>query len=242
MRCFRFPFTRFVAAAALVAAALTALPTQAQPTTQAQSLRSAVMHPRPIFEPGTTPPPAFTTDNQEWRLVRSMLSPGDLRKLDLEFVRFNLQAQFLSDPEHDPFYDRTRETVRGSYLKVYKEILRRQYPLDELIEDAWANRASARIGDRAVGDDDGGKSPWRVRVSPRVAIGSSGYLGTRLSLPNAGNRWLERMALNMRHGVFEDEWAVGVRYSERGRFLQLERVDGDPKSGDRYTMTVALRF
>ena len=240
MRCFRSTCTRFVFGAALVAAALTASATQAQPT-QASDLR-AVMQPQPSFEPGPSPPPpSFTTDAQEWRLVRSLLSPGDLRKLDLEFVRFNLQAQFLSDPEHDPFYDRTRETVRGSYLKVYKEILRRQYPLDELIEDAWANRASARVGGRSVGGDDD-KSPWRVRVSPRVAIGSHGYLGARLSLPNFGNERLERMALNVRHGVFEDEWAVGVRYSERGRFLQLERVDGDPKSGDRYTLTVALRF
>lgn len=240
MRCFRFPFTWFVSAAALVAAALTTSPTPAQQT-QAQNLRAAVMQPAPTFEPGTPPRPSFTSDTQEWRLVRSLLSPGDLRKLDLAFVRFNLQAQFTSNPELDPFYDRTRETVRGSYLKVYREILRRQYPLDELIEDAWANRASARIGGRAVGDDDG-DSPWRVRFSPRVAIGSNGYLGARLSLPNVGNRRLERMALNLRHGVFEDEWAVGVRYSERGRFLQLERVDGDPKSGDRYTLTVALRF
>lgn len=240
MRCFRFTFTRFVSTAALAAAALTASATQAQQTTQAQDLR-AVMQPQPTFEPGTQPPPSFITDNQEWRLVRSMLSPGDLRKLDLEFVRFNLQAQFISDPEQDPFYDRTRETVRGSYLKVYKEILRRQYPLDELIEDAWANRASARVGGRAV-VGDGDASPWRVRIAPRVAIGSNGYLGARLSLPNFGNERLERMALNLRHGVFEDEWAVGLRYSERGRFLQLERVDGDPKSGDRYTLTVALRF
>lgn len=239
MRCFRFPCTRFLSAVAFFAAASTASAAQAQQT-QAQDLRAAVMQPKPTFEPGT-PTPLFTTDAQEWHLVRSLLSPGDLRKLDLAFVRFNLQAQFAGDPELDPFYDRTRETVRGSYLKVYREILRRQYPLDELIEDAWANRASARIGGRAVG---GGAdaSPWRVRIAPRVAIGSNGYLGARLSLPNIGNRRLERMALNLRHGVFEDEWAVGVRYSGRGRFLQLERVDGDPKSGDRYTLTVALRF
>ena len=228
-------FTRTFAAATLVAAALTTSPAAAQ------DLRT-VMHPPRIFDLDTTPPPSFTTDAQEWRLARSLLSPGDLRKLDLEFVRFNLQSQFLTDPEHDPFYDRTRETVRGSYLKVYREILRRQYPLDELIEDAWANRASARAGGGGgePGEPDG--PSWRVRVSPRVAIGSHGYLGTRLSLPYSGNRWLERMALNLRHGIRDDEWAVGLRYSQRGRFLQLERVADDPGSGDRYTLTVALRF
>jgi hypothetical protein len=234
MRWFRC--TRLVPAATLLAASWLATPSKAQ------DLRAAVMqHPQRIVDLETSPLEGFTTESQEWRLVRSLLSPGDLRKLDLAFVRFNLQAQFTTDPELDPFYDRTRETVRGSYLKVYREILRRQYPVDELLEDAWANRASARIGGRRVGGQADGPS-WRVRVSPRVAIGSNGYLGARLSLPKVGNRRLERMALNLRHGVFDDEWAVGVRYSERGRFLQLERVDGDPRSGDRYTLTVALRF
>lgn len=185
----------------------------------------------------------LVAETQEWQHLRALMGPGDLRRLDSVYVRFNLMSQFISDPERDPFYDRTRETVRAGYMKMYREILQRQYPIDELIDDALAARAARRGSGSAdfggVGDEG---SPWRLKIAPRVAVGSNGYLGVRMSLPNTGIARLDHLQLNMRHGVFEPEWALGLRYADGPRFVQLERVTGDETSGERYTLTVALRF
>ena len=246
MRCLR-PWT---APIATLVVALTASPLAAQSVPGAQSardLRAAVSQPPRLLvasEPFTEESPALRAlpeQTQEWRLVRSLLSSSDLRKLDLEFVRYELQSQFLTDPERDPFYDRTRDIVRGAYVKMYREILERQYPLDDLVDDALAYRDARRGGSSSGAGGNSGPS-WRLRVAPRVAVGSHSYVGARLSLPRVGNERLRHASLSLRHSIVDDEWAVGLRYSERRRFLQLERVSNDRESGDRYTLTVAMRF
>lgn len=184
----------------------------------------------------------LTEETLEWQHLRALMGPGDLRKLDAVYVRFNLMSQFLSDPERDPFYDRARETVRAGYMKMYREILQRQYPIDELIDDALAARAARRGSSFGSDAGDDGASRWRLKLAPRVALGSNGYLGARLSLPNTGIARLDHLQLNMRHGVLDPEWAVGLRYANGPRFVQLERVANDESSGERYTLTVALRF
>ncbi len=236
---------RRILAAALAAAALTVTtsplfaiepaPTRERPT-QMWVPRSFDLDRPPIADD-------LVAETQEWQHLRALMGPGDLRKLDVVYVRFNLMSQFISDPERDPFYDRTRETVRAGYMKMYREILQRQYPIDELIDDALAARAARRgTGSADFGGAGGEGSPWRLKIAPRVAVGSNGYLGARLSLPNTGIARLDHLQLNMRHGVFEPEWALGLRYADGPRFVQLERVTGDETSGERYTLTVALRF
>jgi len=207
----------------------------------APSLRTTLAFPPGTFEPERSALRTFAAETQEWHHARTLLSPGDLRRLDLEYVRYTLQTEFVSDPFRDPFYDRTRDRVRGAYVKMYREILERQYPLDDLVDDALAYRDARRggSGSRSAAPDE---PSWRMKVSPRVAIGSNGYLGTRLSMPYTGITGLDRMSLNVRHGVFDGEWAVGLRYSAARRFLQLERVAGDDDTGDRYTATVVMRF
>ena len=242
MRC-PDPLERFFAAA-LAAAALTLT---ASPLFAAESIATRSSAPLRVprtFDLDRPPVDAdLAAETQEWRHLRALMGPGDLRRLDAVYVRFNLMSQFFSDPERDPFYDRTRDTVRAGYLKMYREILQRQYPIDELIDDALAARAARRSASGvAAGVDAGEGSPWRLKVAPRVAVGSNGYLGVRLSLPNTRIAGLDHLQLNMRHGVFEPEWAVGLRYAKGPRFLQLERVAGDATSGQRYTLTVALRF
>jgi len=226
---------------AVLAAVLTPLPLLA-----ADPFATSAADPRPprTFDLGRPPLDALDAQTAEWRYLRALMGPGDLRRLDAVYVRFNLQSQFWTDPERDPFYDRTRDTVRAGYMKMYREILQRQYPVDELVDDALAALAARRgyagHSGRAGGDRE--STTWRLKVSPRVAVGSNGYLGVRLSLPNTGIDRLDHLQLNLRHGVFEQEWAVGLRYAHGPRFLQLERVAGDRKSGERYTATVALRF
>src|SRR5262245_20202803 len=177
---------------------------------------TAIASPLRAVEPTPTPEPSrfhlprtfdldrpplgddLVEETQEWRHLRALMGPGDLRKLDAVYVRFNLMSQFISDPERDPFYDRARETVRAGYMKMYREILQRQYPIDELLDDALAARAARRGGGSAdfagVGDEG---SRWRLKLAPRVALGSNGYLGVRLSLPNTGIARLDHLQLNM---------------------------------------------
>ena len=221
---------------AALAAALLASPLVAADSPASDLRAVAVRLPRPTaVDP--TPLRDLTSETQEWHQVRGMLSSSDLRKLDAAYVRFTLQSQFLTSPERDPFYDRTRDAVRGGYLKLYREILERQYPLDDLVDEVIAYRQS---GGRASSAAEG--PSWRLRVSPRLAVGSHGYLGARVSLPATGITRLDRLQLNVRHGVFDREWALGLRYAEGRRFFQLERVAGDDDTGERYTATVVLRF
>ena len=231
--------TRRFLAALLPAAALTASPLFAAEATRGL----AAVHPPGTFDLRRPPAEsALTAETQEWRQLRALVGPGDLRRLDAAYVRFNLQSQFSSDPERDPFYDRTRDAVRAGYLKMYREILERQYPVDDLLDDALAAlRSSRRRGGGAAAEGPSGPS-WRLKVAPRVAVGSNGYLGVRLALPDTGIHGIDRLRLNLRHNVFDGEWALGLRYSHGPRFLQLERVAGDVETGDRYTATVALRF
>ncbi len=238
---------RLFVIAALTAAVLTVSPLLAADpfaTSATDPLFATNTRPAGTFDLGRPPLDAINAETQEWRHLRALVGPGDVRRLDAVYVRFNLQSQFWTDPERDPFYDRTRDTIRAGYLKMYREILQRQYPVDELVDDALAAIAArrGRTGRAGAAAGDGSSSTWRLRVSPRVAVGSNGYLGVRLSLPNTGIERLDHVQLNLRHGVFEQEWAVGLRYAHGPRFLQLERVAGDRKSGDRYTATVALRF
>ena len=231
---------RVFLAATLSAASLTVSPllAAAPPATSEAAPALFAIHPPPTFDLGRPPLDSALADQaQEWRHLRALMGPGDLRKLDAVYVRFNLQSQFFSDPERDPFYDRTRDTVRAGYMKMYREILQRQYPLDELVDDVIAARSVGRSGSRGPSGPS-----WRLRVAPRLAVGSNGYVGLRLSLPDTGIRRLEHFNFNLRHGVFADEWALGLRYAHGPRFVQIERVVGDPKSGERFTATVALRF
>jgi hypothetical protein len=225
----------------LVIAAFSVAVLTASPSLAADPFAVSAAKPSPTLDLGRPPIDTLTDATQEWRHLRALMGPGDLRRLDAVYVRFNLQSQFWTDPERDPFYDRTRDTVRAGYMKMYREILHRQYPIDDLVDDMLEARAARRGGGLARGARDDGPS-WRLKVSPRVAVGSNGYLGVRLALPDTGIERLDHLQLNLRHGVFEQEWAVGLRYAHGPRFLQLERVAGDRKSGERYTATVALRF
>ena len=243
MRCPTALPLRHLCAAALTIATLCASPLRADGPASTQEL--ARFRFQPTFDLGRPPLGAeLAAETQEWRHMRALMGPGDLRRLDAAYVRFNLMSQFTTDPERDPFYDRTRETVRAGYMKMYREILERQYEIDDLLDSVRAARAARRMDDGGGGGGEarGESSPWHLKVAPRVAIGSNGYLGVRLSLPNTGIARLDHLQLSMRHGVFEPEWAVGLRYAHGPRFLQLERVAGDETSGERYTLTVAMRF
>jgi hypothetical protein len=229
-------------AATLAVAALTALPLRAAEPASTRELDPFHL-PRTIERDRPQLGAELVAEAQEWRHMRALMGPGDLRRLDAAYVRFNLMSQFTTDPERDPFYDRTRETVRSGYMKMYREILERQYEIDDLLDSVRTARAARRMDDGRGGGEAGVEgSPWHLKVSPRVAVGSNGYLGVRLALPNTGIARLDHLQLSMRHGVFEPEWAVGLRYAHGPRFLQLERVVGDETTGERYTLTVATRF
>jgi hypothetical protein len=222
---------RFAIAASLCAAAFCSTPCVAADEPAARPRRQAA-----ALDLGPAPIEFITAELAQGRRLRSIVGGRAQRKLAEAHVRFDLHSQFSSDPERDPFYDRTRSAVRSGYLKLYKEMLRQQLPLDDLVERAIDSRV------RTSGADGSDGRSWRLRVSPRVAIGKNGYLGARLSLPRTGLQKLDHMQLNVRRNTSSDEWALGVRYSDGPRFFQLERVAGDDETGMRYSATVVLRF
>ncbi len=175
---------------------------------------------------------------RHWNQLRRMLSPGDQRKLAVASGRYDVQSHFGSDPELDPLFDRTRETVRSSYIRVYREKLQREYPLDRLLAQALRSRLAAP-GQSAHGDTS---RSWRLDVSPRLALGSRGYVGIRLAIPRSGFERLGRFSAQLDRGYADGETSMSLRYSYQRRFLEVGRVSGDRRSGDRYSATVALRF
>jgi hypothetical protein len=168
-----------------------------------------------------------------WRRAGKLLGLREQRKLNAASARIELQSRFRRNPESDPYYDESRNQVRGSYLKLYREMLREDF-VDEWIDDAFA----ARRQGRADGADD---TSWHVRVVPRLSLGSHGSVGAKFSLPEVGVEPLDHLSLGVRRGFAADEWGMSLRYSAGPRFLQLERVDGG-RDGKRYAATLVFRF
>jgi hypothetical protein len=172
-------------------------------------------------------------ETRYWSHMSALLGKGDHHKLAAAQMRFQIQSAFYSDPVMDPFYDRSRDAVRDGYLKLYKEIMRREY-VSDLLDEEFHQRFGGDIG--------GAHSSWRMRLSPRVAIGSHGYLGAHLSLPKAAYAPLTNFSVYVRHGISDDEMSLALRYQKGNRYWQLERVTGDPDTGKRVGASVVLRF
>jgi len=173
-------------------------------------------------------------ETRYWSHMSALLGKGDHRKLAAAQMRFQIQSAFYRDPVSDPFYDRSRDAVRDGYLKLYREIMRREY-VSEFVDEELHNRLGGDLG--------GENSRWQMRLSPRLAIGSHGYLGAHLSFPKAGYAPLTNFSLYVRHGIADDnEMALALRYQKGNRYWQLERVTGDPETGARVGASVVLRF
>jgi hypothetical protein len=223
----RFPAPRYLLAAAIAAAAILPVPAAA-------ASPAAAARPHRMFDLGPAPLRLFVAETRHWGHLRGMLSSGDRRKLDAGTVRFHMHSQFWTDPESDPFFDRTRDDVRAGYVKLYREMLERQLPLDDLLDEALRSPA---------GESAGRTGPsWRLDVAPRLAVGSHGYLGARFSLPDTGITGIDRFSVQMSRGFGGEESSMGLRYSHGPRFVQLERATGDRETGERYSATVVLRF
>ena len=178
------------------------------------------------------------TELAPWRRAGKLLGLREQRKLAAASAQIELQSKFQRNPESDPYYDESRSQVRGSYLKLYREMLREDF-IDDWIEDSFAARRHGHDG--GASSQDGDETSWHVRVVPRLSLGSHGFVGAKLSLPEVGVKSLDHMSLGVRRGFAADEWGVSLRYSDGPRFLQLERLDGG-HDGKRYAATLVFRF
>lgn len=191
--------------------------------------RSAARHvpPGPVRE--------LVQEHRTLARLEATLDPADRQRLAEARVRLQLQPLFYPHPSHDPSHEWALRTVREGYLKMYRETMEERFPLDGLLEQRMGRRF------RSLPAAGGGPS-WRPLVSPRVALGSHGYVGVRLSFPHAGLPGLERATFQVRQGLEDGETAIGVRYADGPRFFQFERVTGDARRGDQYTASIRLRF
>ena len=167
-------------------------------------------------------------DARHWAWVERLLPASQLRRLERARVHFELQSQFLLDPDTDPRFDAARHNVRDSYLELYREIFEREFPLDAAFAAADPNRSP-----------DGSH---RLRVSPRLSLGSDGYYGAKLLLPRAGRRRLDHLSFHVLQGMERDRVAVGLKYDDGPRYFQLEHVDAGDDEGDSWLATARLRF
>ena len=195
--------------------------------------------PRAADTPAAIPEAPAVRDLEEetrsWSRVEGMLGSGDRRRMAEVRRLVAMQPIFFDDPEADPNHEWLRRAVRDGYVKLYREMLEERFPLDAALERGVRSRFRPE-------ERESDEPSWRPLLSPRLAVGSHGYLGLRVRLPDTGIRGLEHVTLQVRRGFSDGESAVGLRYSHGQRFFQLESVSGDRETGKRYSASFRLRF
>jgi hypothetical protein len=172
-------------------------------------------------------------ETRYWSRLSSLLGSGDLRRLHQAQNRFQVEAAFSDDPLQDPLYEHNRNTVRDGYLKLYKEVLRREY-VQNFVDDTLRQHLGSEL-----------KSPgesWGLRISPRLAIGRHGYVGATFDAPHSPSEHLQNFSLQVQHGIGDSEMHMGLSYGKGNKYWEIERVTGDPSTGARVAGSFVLRF
>jgi hypothetical protein len=223
----------FAAACGLAAVPCSGAATRSFFLSAADTLASAPMPEAPIPEAPAVRD--LEEETRSWSRVEGMIGSGERRRMAEARQRVALQPMFFDDPELDPNHEWLRRAVRDGYVKLYRELLEERFPLDAALERGVRSRL--RPAER-----EGDEPSWRPLLSPRLAVGSHGYLGLRLRFPDTGFRELEHVTLQVRQGFSDGESAVGLRYSNGPRYVQVESVTGDRETGKRYGATFRIRF
>ncbi|MDA8019058.1 MAG: hypothetical protein MPN21_16575 [Thermoanaerobaculia bacterium] len=190
--------------------------------------------------------PEETWDAATQRAMERLLGKGRVRRLDEARFQLHLAADDwdLRDLNDDPYhYERTKDAVLSSYLKIQREVLEEAFRVEERF-DAWLDRVSRRdpAPRRGLRETYRGVRSFRLRISPRVGLGSSDYLGVKLRMPYTGFPTLDRLSLRVRHEFDEDRSSFLVKYDSDDLFLQLEIEPDLELEGDQVSLSLRLTF
>lgn len=190
--------------------------------------------------------PEESWDTASQRAMERLLGKGRVRRLDEARFQLHLAADDwdLRDLNDDPYnYERTKDAVLSSYLKIQREILEDAFQIEERF-DAWIDRKLQR-DEREARDDSRGSMrgrSYRVRISPRVSVGSNDYLGIKFRMPYADNTFLDHLSFRVRHHFDEDRASFLVKYDSDDVFLHLEFEPDLEGLGDQVSLSFRLWF
>ncbi len=171
---------------------------------------------------------------QRWREDEELL--GERRRQRLQVARYHLFAEEFGRPlADDPTaFEETKDILLSCVSKLARARLERT-PLAQ----RFAGRMESLGDSLRTGDGDG---TWSFRVSPRVGLGSHGYYGAHLRLQKSPDDLWSHFLLGFRQRFEENEHSLYLQYQDGDRFVRLEHVDGDELAGDRYVLSLRVRF
>lgn len=176
------------------------------------------------------------------RAMEELLGKGRVRRLDearfqLHLATDDWDLRNLSDDDYT--YERTKDAVLSSYLKIQREILEDAFRVEERF-DAWLDRASHRDEQR---DGSGPEMrSYRVRISPRFSAGSSEYMGLKFRMPYTGLDFFSHFSMRVRHHFDDDRTSFILKYDDDDIFLNLELEPNTPHGGDEAHLSLKFWF
>jgi hypothetical protein len=170
--------------------------------------------------------------------VRELLGDNRFRRLERARFRvhvYELQLQPSREFEQvSALYEDIEGAMRSNFGKIARDWLEHRLGLAERFE-RWEQRRD----ERRVDPVDTAASP-ALSFSPRLAAGSSPYVGTKIRLRNAPNRLLSNLSLKTHYRLDDGETALRLTWQTRDHYVSLEQVFDDRYLGD--VASLSLRF
>ncbi|HVS01255.1 MAG TPA: hypothetical protein VMT16_00670 [Thermoanaerobaculia bacterium] len=225
---------------------------RAAPGTEDAAADAAAGQPQVVLDPWSDrrriPPAAPSLDAlelehsryaREWQATESLLGSSRQRRVRAVRDRARLLSGFFLTEPAELEREEVRDFVRDAYVKLYRETLGARFPFEERLEEYLEQRFSVGAG----GEERGaGGASWSPRLSPRVAVGSGGYAGLKVSLPRAPNPVMSSMSLQLRESFDGDEGSwLGLKYDDGRRLIALEHTE-DERHGRRFGLTMRFLF
>lgn len=165
-------------------------------------------------------------------VVEYFLGPNRSRAMSVARFEHRIHTDpFTHDGRHPDELEEVEDMVLGAYLKLQRKSLEQALGLDE-----WLERRRSRFS-----SDDNGTPSWRPRISPQVDVGSSPFLGVRLSLPRTGRHFWNHLSLRVGHGFEDDGMSYVLKFDDGARHFFLEHETGG-RDGDRLSFNVRMWF
>ena len=187
--------------------------------------------------------PEESWDTASQRAMERILGKGRVQRLDEARFQLHLASddwdlRDLNDDEYS--YERTKDTVLSTYLKLQREILEDAFQIEQRL-DAWVDRKLDRDRGERYDVRTRGRS-FKMRVSPRLSVGSSDYLGVKLRMPYTGNRLFDHLSFRVRHHFDEDRTSFIFKYDADKVYVAMEIEPEMEFVGDQYGLSLRLYF
>ena len=188
--------------------------------------------------------PHETWDPAAKRAMERLLGKGRARDLDVARFQLHLASddwdlRELNDDSYS--YEQTKDTVLKTYLKLQREILEESFQIEQRL-DAWVDRklGSDREANRHNLRVDG--RSYKMRVSPRVSVGSHDYLGVKLRMPYTGSTFFNHLNFRVRHHFDEDRTSFIFKYDADRVYVSMEIEPDLDRYGDQVGITLRFEF